>query len=174
MSYTPRDIGELYTIDDIGRIEIYRCPFCYHSAPAHLPLSKISGQITWEASFTCTKCGKIMVRYRLFDQDTMLLTFGLPGSKFLAREKEVAPLMDDISIEASKAVTHGVLGGYTKDTIQEEFTRRGIMKSKKNDQVFEEVLKKVLDDYEMKFCPYCDRYVKKSDSFCSYCGRALV
>jgi hypothetical protein len=110
----------------------------------------------------------------LFDQDTMLLTFGLSGSKFLAREKEVAPLMDDIPSEASKAVIHGVLGGYMKDTIQEEFTRRGVMKSEKIDQAFEEALKKVLDDYEMKFCPYCYRYVKMSDSFCSYCGRALV
>jgi len=104
----------------------------------------------------------------------MLLSFGLSGSKFLAKEKELAPLMDDIPSEASKAVTHGVLGGFTKDIIQEEFTRRGAMKSKNIDSAFEEVLKKVVDDYGMKACPYCDRYVKRIDSFCSYCGRALV
>jgi hypothetical protein len=115
-----------------------------------------------------------MVRYRLFDNDTMLLTFGLSGSKFLAREKEVAPLMEDVPSEASKAVTYGVLGGFTTGTIQEDFARRMTTQSKKAGQVFEEILKKVLADYEMRRCPYCERYVKRSDSFCSYCGRVLV
>jgi len=74
-----------------------------------------------------------------------------------------------VSLEALKAISYGVLGGFTKDVIEKLY----LGARKKGDVEFEHALKQLLDRYEMSFCPYCNRAIKRDASFCDRCGRAL-
>ena len=163
--------------------DVHTCPFCGSDVDWHLPLMErkstdedgvfqpVPGNVIFRS---CPKCAKIMVTCDV-SEDQNVVSFRLIRGRSYSyyrglRSEKDEGLFDSLPEEGLKAIAFSILGGYGKEAISRLYHDTRKISS---DQKFERDLKIVLDRYQMRFCPSCDRPIKRSDPFCIHCGHAI-
>jgi hypothetical protein len=167
---------------DAGIHELARCPFCGAPAQSGRPRSE-NVKSRWSSGrlerISCPLCGEIGGTPAMSNDLTQFLVGYSRTGRDIEAPIAVRNALPQFSSQDIKELVTGILTGQTVEEGLRSYIR--IRKHQPGQVLSDEqlllegnqALGMILNHFQLVFCPYCFRAIRKSDIFCDSCERAL-